>query len=122
MAYRDREGHFISEDEARRRGMIPGEGVAEEAAVDEDVAPRQWAEEARGEAQPIFVDIGRGEPVQVAPGAPFEETTNRLADEAHYGGFFRVFLNGSELVNPGDAPATFEPGMRVAITSYDKVG
>jgi len=120
MPYRDEEGHFISEDEARERGLIPDNGVAED--VEAEAAPRVWAEETKAEAQPIFVDVGRGEPVQVQPGAPFEATTNRLAEDAHYGGFFRVFLNGSEVINPEDAPATFESGMRVAITSYDKVG
>jgi len=101
------------------------EGVEEEAIdqEEEEWTPNpRWATEERTTNQPIFVDVGRGDAVEVQPGSPFEETTNRLADEAHYGGYFRVYLNGSEIVNPEDAPAVFEPGMRVALTSYDKVG
>lgn len=92
----------------------------EEVTPEEEEEPETgWAREG---AQPIFVDTGRGQTAEVQPGAPFEETMNRLADEAHYGGYFRVFLNGSEVINPEDAPETIEPGMRLAITSYDKVG
>ena len=115
MPHRDEHGHFISEEEARERGLVDEEEEATEA-------PRAWAEEAREQVQPIFVDVGRGQTVEVAPGSPFEATTNRLADEAHYGGYFRVFLNGGEVINPEDAPETVESGMRIAITSYDKVG
>lgn len=89
----------------------------------EDVAarPDEWAEETRPQ-QPIFVDTGRGQGVEVRAGSPFASTLERLADEAHYGGYFRVFLNGSEVINPEEAPETIEPGMRLAITAYDKVG
>ena len=89
--------------------------------VTEEPTPAEWAEEAR-ETQPIFVDTGRGAGVEVQAGAPFAETLERLADEAHYGGYFRVFVNGSEVINPEDAPTTVESGMRIAITAYDKVG
>lgn len=119
MPYRDDQGHFISEDEARRRGLTD-EPETEEAETFEP--PRQWAEEQREAQQPVFVDTGRGGAVEVQPGSSFEETLNRIADQANYGGYFRVFLNGSEVINPEDAPTTIEPGMRVAITSYDKVG
>jgi hypothetical protein len=70
----------------------------------------------------IFVETGRGTAVEVPVGSPFVETLNRLADEARYGGFFRIFLNGLEVINPTDAPATIEAGMRISITAYDKVG
>ena len=72
--------------------------------------------------QPIYVDTGRGHTEEVQPGAAFEETVECLAEKAHYGGYFRVFLNGSEVINKEDAPQTIEGGMRIAITSYDKVG
>lgn len=113
MPYRDAQGHFISEEEAREQGL---------ADEPESYEPRrQWAEETR-EQQPIFIDTGRGQGVEVQPGAPFTQTVEMLADQAHYGGYFRVFLNGSEVIDPEDSPQTIEPGMRVAITAYDKVG
>jgi len=129
MAYRDENGHFISEEEARRRGLIPaGNGGEEEAEPGEgnepDAEPTEvpsagWTQPT---GQPIFVDVGRGATSEVPSGSPFATTIERLADEAHYGGYYRVFLNGSEVINPEDAPATIESGMRIAITSYDKVG
>ena len=93
----------------------------EEPEEEETLARPEWAEETRA-VQPIYVDTGRGQGVEVQSGSPFATTLERLADEAHYGGYFRVFLNGSEVINPEDAPATIEPGMRIAVTSYDKVG
>jgi len=73
-------------------------------------------------ANTMFIETGRGNAVEIPVGVPFEETIKRLADEAHYGGFFRVFVNGLEVINPTDAPATIEAGQRIAITAYDKVG
>ena len=124
MPYRDAEGHFISREEAERLGLIPAGEVPTEGGEEEEVVaePRHWAAEERGQPQAIFVDTGRGEAVQVQAGIPFALTLERLADEAHYGGYYRVFLNGSEVINPEDSPETIEPGMRIAITSYDKVG
>lgn len=104
----DTGGGFEEEDEDTL-----GEGEPE---------PRhEWAADQRP-AQPIFVDTGRGAAVEVAPGSPFVTTLERLADEHNYGGYFRIFLNGNEVVNPENSPETIEPGMRIAITSYDKVG
>lgn len=70
----------------------------------------------------ILVETGRGNTISVPAGSLFKETVERIADEASYGGYFRVFLNGEEVVEPEEAPQTIEQGMRVAITSYDKVG
>jgi len=70
----------------------------------------------------VPVDVGHGNMVDVAAGSPFRETIERLAVDAHYGGYFRVFLGDSEIINPSDAPATIEAGQHIAITSYDKVG
>jgi len=95
--------------------------------VDEDI------EEENGGAAPrwtggtpptgsIFIDTGRGQAVEVQEGAPFQETVERVANEANYGGWFKVFLNGEELQDPSEAPDKLELGMRVAVTSYDKVG
>ena len=116
MTYRDEHGHFISEAEARRRGLIEEE-VEEEASS----VPEEFGASARGGAR-VPVDVGRGSVVNVPAGSPFFETIERLADEANYGGFYRVYLNSSEIPEPSSAPATIEPGMRIAITSYDKVG
>jgi len=124
MTHRDEHGHFISDEEAERRGLMDEDQPAteEETEEEEGEAPREWAEEQRATEQPIIVDTGRGQTVEVQPGAPFVATLERLANEAHYGGYFRIFLNGSEVINPEDSPETIEPGMRLAITSYDKVG
>jgi len=119
MPYRDENGHFISEEEARRRGLI--EGIMGEDN-EEDAPSPTWADRTTQPAQVVYVETGRGHATEVQAGAPFVETVERLADEAHYGRFFRVFLNGDEIINPDDAPQTIEPGMRIALTSYDKVG
>ena len=92
--------------------------------VDEDEeqpdSPSGWATEERTQAQPIYVDTGRGRGVEVQAGSPFAATMERLADEAHYGGYFRVFVNGSEVINPEDSPGTIESGMRIALASYNR--
>ncbi len=98
------------------------EGDEPEVTEDEGEPAPEFGEGQRTENQPIFVETGRGETVEVQPGAPFVETLERLAVDAHYGGFFRIFLNGSEVINPEDAPDSIESGMRIIITSYDKVG
>lgn len=120
MPYRDEQGHFISQEEAEARGIaeVPADEVDEE--TEEEPALRGWA--AGVADQPIFIDTGRGQTVQASPGDPFIPTLERLAEDAHYGGYFRVFLNGSEVINPEDSPDVIESGMRIAITSYDKVG
>ncbi len=74
------------------------------------------------EATQVMVETGRGNAVGVAVGAPFAATVENIAHQANYGGYFRVFLNGDELINPPDASKTIEAGMRIAVCSYDKVG
>jgi hypothetical protein len=95
----------------------------EEEELDEEVEPIRpaYGAEARATGS-VFIETGRGQAAEVQAGSPFRGAIERIADEAHYGGYFRVFLNGEEVVNPEESPATIEPGMRVAITSYDKVG
>ena len=123
MTYRDENGHFISNDEARRRGLIPGEEATEETVPEEDTIVSDTFGEASREGNFVPVDVGRGQPaVNVRVGSPFVPTLEELADRANYGGYYRIYLNGSEIPNPSDAPATIEAGMRIAITSYDKVG
>jgi hypothetical protein len=85
-------------------------------------APRPWAGRTPTENEPIYVETGRGQSVAVNPGDPFIPTIERIADESHYGGYFRVFLNSEEIINPTEAPPTFVAGQRVTITPYDKVG
>lgn len=70
----------------------------------------------------VSVDVGRGRAVNVAVGSDMVNTLETLAREANYGGFFKVYINGQEVINPQDAPDKVEAGMRIAITSYDKVG
>lgn len=72
--------------------------------------------------QTVMVETGRGNAVAVQVGAPFRETVERIAEAAHYGGSFRVYLNAEEVIEPGEAPTSIQPGMRIAITAYDKVG
>lgn len=110
----------MSEDEVRE------EGAEEEDEEGGELTParRGWAGATPHPQEPIFVETGRGQTAEVQVGAPFAETIERIADEAHYGGYFRVFLNGreilepSEMVNPDGTPKPIEPGMRIAITSY----
>ena len=96
------------------------EDAVEEDEVEEPQAPR-WAE-GQTPTEMVFVETGRGNSIEVPVGANFQETVERIADEAHDGGYFRVFLNGEELINPTESPETIQAGQRVAITSYDKVG
>jgi len=86
-----------------------------------EVAEGGWTTGESG-GENVYVDTGRGQAVPVPVGSPFVATLERLAEEAHYGEYFRVFLNGEEVINPDDAPETIESGMRIMITSYDKVG
>jgi len=126
--YRDEHGHFISEEEARERGLIEEEAEEaeeeeeEEEEEDMDTIRTRIHDQATRPTGTVFVDVGRGEPVEVLVGTPFVETLDRLAEQAHYGGDYRVFLNGSEVLYVEEAPATIEAGMRLAITSYDKPG
>ncbi len=70
----------------------------------------------------VFIDTGRGPQVEVAVGGGFQPTIEQIADQSHYGGAFRVFLNGIEIVDEEDIPAKVEAGMRIALTAYDKPG
>jgi hypothetical protein len=79
------------------------------------IPARPWAGREATANEPIYVETGRGQSVAVQPGEPFIATVERIADEAHYGGYFRVFLNGEEILNPTEAPATFVAGQRVAV-------
>lgn len=151
MPYRDENGHFISKDEFDRkiasgqtqsnnrlnpRAAQPNAGTESptespaESPEDESGAPAYqggiqqrpaWSSQA-DHPRTIFVETGRGQSSEVPVGADFAPTINSVAEAAHYGGYYRVFLNGEELVNPEEAPAKIEAGMRIAITSYDKVG
>ena len=128
MPYRDEHGHFINEEEARARGLIDeeedeeDEGELEDVGEEESTPRTPLAARATRQAGSVFVDVGRGDPIEVQTGSPFVETLDRLAGLAHYGGDYRVFLNGSEILYIEEAPATIEDGMRLAITSYDKPG
>jgi len=130
MPYRDKQGHFISGEEARRRGLPPSEAEpvkepeeeAEEEGVEVYPPPQGWSAQANHPTESVFIDTGRGQTVEVPVGSPFQLTLERIAEEAHYGGYFRVFLNGEEVVNPEEAPTAIEASMRIAVTSYDKVG
>ena len=92
-----------------------------EQVTEEEEVPTGFAHEPTGGGS-IHIEVGRGHTTEVQVGAPFQETIERIADEAHYGGFFRVFLNGEEILEPTEAPETIQLGMRIALTSYDKVG
>ena len=100
----------------------PDDGAEGEEATGEEAPTADGFAHGTDTTQPIFVETGRGEAVPVNAGDPFFATVSAIADRANYGGYFRVFLNGEEIVNPEEAPDTIEPGMRIAVTSYDKVG
>ena len=85
------------------------------------MAPRTtWGSPREG--QTVIIETGRDQSVEVPAGSPFVETVEKAAGDANYWGYYRVFLNGTEVCDPSNAPDTIEPGMRVQITSYDKVG
>lgn len=98
------------------------EAIVLEEGGQEETPPRWGTPETPQPTVSVFIETGRGQTTEVLVGSPFSETIERLAEQAHYGGYFRVFLNGEEILNPGEAPATVESGMRIALTSYDKVG
>ena len=70
----------------------------------------------------VPVVLGNGNVVEAKVGSDFVATVEQIAKDAHYGGYFRVFVNQQEIQNPGDAPKKIEEGQRLSITSYDKVG
>jgi len=77
----------------------------------------------------VMVETGRGNAIAVDIGAPVEETLDRIANQCNYGGDYRVFLQGTELLEPGEIPfdpqthrQTFQAGQRWSITAYDKPG
>jgi hypothetical protein len=129
-------GEEISEEEAKDRGLLKVDGTLsahgrERGLEIQDDEPEYEEEEssevsgfgtAARSTEVVKVETGRGNVVDALVGAPFEATINRIADMANYGGYFKVFLNGSELVDPETAPSTIQAGMRIALTSYDKVG
>ncbi len=119
MTHRDEHGHFISDEEWERRQSAanPPEEPVEEPTTER----RGWTDPAQSQ-ETLFIDTGRGNTVEVSVGSPFQSTVERVAEDAHYGGYYRVYLNGSEIVHPEEAPQTIESGMRIVITSYDKVG
>ena len=70
----------------------------------------------------VAVDTGGRIAVRIAVGSNFAEEVQRVANEANFGGFYKVYLNDSELEHIEDAPEKVEPGMRIAIAPYDKAG
>lgn len=101
----------------------PADEVVEEEEVNEEEAVQpEWGGVEQPDTGFVHIETGRGQTSEVPVGAPFQESIERVADETHYGGYFRVFLNGEELINPEEAPEKIEAGMRIALTSYDKVG
>jgi len=130
MTHRDANGHFISDEEWERqnRTSIAPTSQRTSVAEDEDNEPIEGeiVTSAWGGGQTprtIFIDTGRsGQTAEVRVGDPFQETVKEVSERAHYGGYFRVYLNGTEVVNPEDAPRAIEAGMRISLTPYDKVG
>jgi len=97
---------------------MPGDEVREDS-----VTPRT-AVVVTGEVPVpvVMVETGRNNSVAVPVGSPFGAAVDAISNEANYGGYYRVFLNGSEVIHESDAPEFIEVGQRIAITSYDKVG
>ncbi len=139
MAYRDKNGHFIPEDEARRQGLTdePDQGIVEGEFTEEEDAGETMEDRGVAVTTPIFgaaarartqeagivyVVTDKGQSVEAHAGDPFVPTIERIADEAHYGGDFRVFLNGNEILEQGASPGTIQLGQRIRIVAYDKPG
>lgn len=95
----------------------------EEQAGEGGTRRPQWIDTStRPTGHTVPVETGRGQAVNVNVGAPFAETIDSIANQANYGGYYRVFLNGQEMLEPDEAPATIQEGQRIAICAYDKVG
>ncbi len=74
------------------------------------------------QTEQVFIETGRGNAVPVTIGSPFVPTIADIANHANYGRNFRVFLNGSEILNPSEAPEVIQANHRIVLTPYDKVG
>ena len=105
------------------------EGMESVEEREEREQQEERSEQARGwetgtpvDEGTVFIETGRGNTVEVPVGAGFAETIERIAEQANYGRFFRVFLNSSEILDPAEAPAKIEKDMRIVLTTYDKVG
>lgn len=124
MTYRDANGHFISKEEAERLNIAGRQESPEiEAEAEAELqAKTGWQNPNARPNQTVFIETGRNNSVEVPVGSPFQPTIERLAEDAHYGGYFRVYVNGTEVVNPEESPATVEADARISITSFDKVG
>ena len=116
MAERDSRGRFIRSPAS----TSPEEDDETSATPPVTEENRNWRANPQGGV--VSVETGRGNAVSVPVGAPFQSTIESIAEQANYGGYFRVFLNGSEILEPSEAPQSIEEGMRIAIVAYDKVG
>jgi len=102
----------------------------EEEAVEGEVLPAisTFRDTSHRRPEVVMVETGRGMAVQAQVGVPFESTIDAIAERANYGGDYRVFINGSEILSPTEIPldASGQPniqaGQRIAITAYDKPG
>jgi hypothetical protein len=125
-------GHFQKEEENIEEGENEMEnqettGFRTEPREMEDndggsTERRAFGIGAGATAESVFIETGRGQTAEVHVGENFAETVERVSNAAHYGGYYRVFLNGDEIINPAEAPEKILSGMRIAITAYDKVG
>ena len=76
----------------------------------------------------VMVETGRNKAVPAPVGANLDDTIDQIAERANYGGDYRVFINGSEILNATEYPRdidgnqVIQAGMRIAITAYDKPG
>ena len=120
MPYRDEHGHFISEEEARERGLVEAVDDSEAEEAPDEAAPRVWGA-AQAPTEDVHIQTATGASIPVPAGSPFAETLDRVGNDLYHG-YFRVFLNGQEILEEKDAPSVIEPGMRIVLTPYDKVG
>ena len=91
----------------------------------EDFVPAQPAGWRRGDAETnetVMIETGRNTTMEAHVGDNFVVACDRVGEAAGYGGYWKVYLNGNEVLNPDDAPELIESGMRIALTPYDKVG
>lgn len=87
-----------------------------------------FRDSARRREGVVMVETGRNKAVPAPVGANLDDTIDQIAERANYGGDYRVFINGSEILSAEEYPRdmngnqVIQAGMRIAISSYDKPG
>ena len=110
------------QDDVGTEGQEPDEVEDTEQEPVAQAATPTWGANRQQDQQVVHISTSRGTVFPVNVGENFFEAIERVSDEALYDGAYCVFLNGTELEDPEDAPELIEAGQRIALTAFDKVG